>query len=241
VIGATRTTLNLLGGFDLLCDGTSVALPASVQRLTAFVALHEQPVLRSYVAGSLWLDSSEERANANLRSALWRLNRSGERLIECSGHRLALDPGIVVDLRESETLAQSVLAGAGTPAHDLDVDVVALSEDLLPGWYEEWMIFERERYRQLRLRALDTLCERLTAAGRLDAALEAGLAAVAGEPLRESSHRAVVRAHLADGNVAEAVRQYRLCRRLLKDKLGLEPSVELDGLLHGVHALATAG
>src|SRR4029077_18810447 len=69
----------------------------------------------------------------------------------------------------------------------------------------------------------------------------AGLAAVAGEPLRESSHRAVIRAHLADGNVAEAVRQYRLCRRLLNDHLGLEPSDQTDGLFENIHLLATAG
>jgi DNA-binding SARP family transcriptional activator len=238
-IATNRTTLKLLGGFDLLCAGKSVPLPLSAQRLLAFVALHERPLLRPYVAGSLWLDSSEERAYANLRSALWRLHRSGNRVMDCSGQRLALDSSVVVDLRTSETLAQRILGG--TADEDLDVDLVALGGDLLPGWYDDWIFFERERYRQLRLRALDTLCERLTEAGRLDAALEAGLASVAGEPLRESSHRAVVRAHLADGNVAEAVRQYRLCQRLLNDHLGLEPSDQMDGLMHSVHALATAG
>jgi DNA-binding SARP family transcriptional activator len=234
-----RTILKLLDGFDLVCRGRSVALPLSAQRLVAFVALHERPLLRLYAAGSLWLDSPEERANANLRSALWRLNRNGERVIVCTGQRLALHAGVVVDLREAETLAQGVLGG-GT-AGDLEVEPSALTGDLLPGWYDDWILFERERFRQLRLRALDTLCDRLTDAGRLDAALEAGLAAVAGEPLRESSHRAVIRAHLADGNVAEAVRQYRLCRRLLNDHLGLEPSDQTDGLLNGVHMLATAG
>jgi DNA-binding SARP family transcriptional activator len=238
-IATNRTTLKLLGGFDLLCAGKSVPLPLSAQRLLAFVALHERPVLRPYVAGSLWLDSSEERAYASLRSTLWRLHRSGTRVIECSGPRLALDASMVVDLRESETLAQRILGGP--TGEDFDVRVISLSADLLPDWYDEWIVFERERYRQLRLRALDTLCGRLTEAGRLDAALEAGLAAVAGEPLRESSHRAVVRAHLADGNVAEAVRQYRLCQRLLNDHLGLDPSDQMNVLLNGVHALATAG
>jgi len=216
-----------------------VALPLSAQRLLAFVALHERPLPRSYVAGSLWIDSSEERANANLRSALWRLHRSGAHVMECCDQRLALGAGVVVDLRESEALAHRVLSGRN--GDDLETEPSALSGELLPGWYDDWILFERERFRQLRLRALDTLCDRLTEAGRFDAALEAGLSAVAGEPLRESSHRAVMRAHLADGNAAEAVRQYRLCRRLLKDQLGLEPSDQTDGLLHGVHAFAAAG
>ncbi|HEY7690761.1 MAG TPA: BTAD domain-containing putative transcriptional regulator [Gaiellaceae bacterium] len=237
-MATTRTTLKLLGGFDLSCAGRPVALQWSAQRLLVFVALHEQPLLRPYVAGSLWLESSEERANANLRSALWRLHRCGHALMECAGQRLALGSDVVVDLRESEKVAQRVLAGSSDD--DLDVEPVALHGDLLPGWYDDWIIFERERYRQLRLRALDRLCERLTAADRLDEALEAGLAAVKLEPLRESSHRAVVRAHLADGNVAEAVRQYRICRRVLHDHLGLEPSEQMNSLLEGVHALATA-
>ena len=234
-----RTILKLLDGFDLIYRGRSVALPSSAQRLLAFVALHERPQLRSYVAGSLWLDSSEERANANLRSALWRLHRSGQRVMECRGPRLALDASVVVDLRESEAVAHRVLGAAA--GDDLEVDPSTLNGELLPGWYDDWILFERERFRQLRLRALDTLCDRLTEAGRFDAALEAGLAAVAGEPLRESSHRAVIRAHLADGNVAEAVRQYRLCRRLLNDQLGLEPSDQTDGLFANLHVPATAG
>jgi DNA-binding SARP family transcriptional activator len=214
-----------------------VALPLSAQRLLAFVALHERPLPRSFVAGSLWLDSSEERANANLRSALWRLHRSGQRVVECDGQRLALGRTVIVDLREADALAHRVLSGdAG-----LEIEPSALGGELLPGWYDDWILFERERFRQLRLRALDALCDRLTEARRFDAALEAGLAAVAGEPLRESSHRAVIRAHLADGNAAEAIRQYRLCRRLLKDQLGLEPSDQTDGLFRSVQPLATAG
>jgi DNA-binding SARP family transcriptional activator len=214
-----------------------VLLPLSAQRLLAFVALHDRPVQRPYVAGSLWLDSPEQRAYANLRSALWRLHRCGLRLVESFGQRLALDPDVVVDLREAEVLAHRALDGSTADVFDVDVSI--FSSDLLPDWYDEWIVLERERYRQLRLRALDTLCERLTRAGRLDAALEVGLAAVAGEPLRESSHRALIRVHLADGNVAEAIRQYRLCRRLLREQLDLEPSDQMAELLRGVHVLET--
>lgn len=214
-------------------------LPLSAQRLLAFVALHDRPLLRPYVAGSLWLDSSEGRAYANLRSALWRLHRSGHQLVECVGQRLRLDANLVVDLHEAEVFAQCAVSCAfdEIPAGKL----AALESDLLPDWYDDWIVLERERFRQLRLRALDTLCERLTDAGRLDAALDLGLAAVAGEPLRESSHRAVMRVHLADGNVAEAVRQYRLFERLLADQLGLEPSGRMAALLPDVQVLAAAG
>jgi DNA-binding SARP family transcriptional activator len=227
-----RPRLTLLGGFELLSGDEHVPLSTSAQRLLAFVALRDRPLQRSYVAGSLWLDSPEERAAANLRSALWRLHGCGIELVHCEGTQLSLDPGVIVDLREAEALAHHALDR--TNGSDLDVDAALLSGDLLPDWYDEWVVFERERFHQLRLRALDALCGRLADAGRLDGALEIGLAAVADDPLRESSHRAVVRVHLADGNIAEALRQYRLCRRLLNEQLGVEPSERMQELMRDV-------
>ena len=227
-----RPRLTLLGGFELACDGRWVTLSTSAQRLLAFVALRERPLQRSYVAGSLWLDSPEERAAANLRSALWRLHGCGIQLVHSVGSQLSLDSGVVVDLREAERFAHRAL----DPDGELDVDPSMLSGDLLPDWYDEWVVYERERFHQLRLRALDALCLRLADAGHLDGALEIGLTAVADDPLRESSHRAVVRVHLADGNIAEAIRQYRLCRRLLNEQLGVRPSERMEELVRDLHA-----
>jgi DNA-binding SARP family transcriptional activator len=221
-----RLRLTLLGSFQLVRDDAPVHLPLSAQRVIAFVALQDRPIQRSYVAGSLWLDSGEERAHACLRSALWRLHRAGNGAVDASGQRLALGAEVAVDLRESEALAWRALGAA-----DCDLAAGAFRNDLLPDWYDDWVVPERERYRQLRLRALDALCERLTKAGRLGEALDIGLAAVAAEPLRETAHRAVVLVHLADGNVGEAMRHYRLCRRLFNEQLGIEPSERLRQLV----------
>lgn len=221
--------LTLLGTFELECAGVHVHLPMSAQRLVAFVALQEYPVLRGYAAGSLWPDTSEERAHANLRSALWRLHRCGHRVIAATGDQLRLEPDVRVDFRETEALARRALIGDA-----VELELSALAGDLLPDWYEEWVLLERERFRALRLRMLDTLCERLILAGRLDDALDAGHAAVAGEPLRESAHRALVRVHLAEGNTGEAIRQYRLFRRLLLEHLGLEPSGRMEELMSSI-------
>jgi DNA-binding SARP family transcriptional activator len=225
----TGTRLRLLDAFALVCEGVPVVLPMSAQRFVAFLALHERPLLRSHVAGTLWLETSEERAHANLRSTLWRLHRRNRGLVEAGGQQLRLSPEVEVDLREVERLARSALDGTQPDA--LELPPAALTGDLLPDWYDDWVLIEREHFRQLRLRALDTLCERLTRAGRLDEALEVGLAALAGEPLRESAHRAVIRVHLAEGNSGEAIRQYHLCRRLLDEHLGVEPSHQMKELI----------
>jgi DNA-binding SARP family transcriptional activator len=232
---ARGVRLCLLSMFALECDGETVHLPSTAQRVLAFVALHRHSVRRTYVAGSLWLDTPEERAFANLRSALWRLRRDGSHLVDVDGSELALARGVVVDLRVREELARGVVAGTEPDT----VDAALFEGDLLPDWYDEWVVLEREHYRQLRLHALDALCERLTAAGRLDQALEAGLAAVAGEPLRESAQRALIRVHLAEGNRGEAIRQYRLYRRLLADQIGIEPSPLMCELVGDLDALET--
>ena len=68
-------------------------------------------------------------------------------------------------------------------------------------------------------------------AGKVARALEAALSAVRAEPLRESAHRVLIRVHLAEGNRGEAIRQYELCRRLLRERLGVEPTEQLERLL----------
>ena len=237
---AAETRLALLDGFQLVCDDRAIALPHGAQRFVAFLALNRRPLLRPYVAGALWPETLDERAHANLRSTLWRLHRCNWELVEAQGNQLQLGADVSVDLHEAQVLARRVLGG--TPGETgLGLALATLARDLLPDWYEDWVLIEREQFRQLRLRALDALCERLTDAGRTGEALEAGLAALAGEPLRESAHRALVRVHLAEGNVGEAIRQYRLCRRLLREQPGVSPSEQMEELVRGVTTQETSG
>ncbi len=224
-----EVVLHLLAGFGVEVAGAEVPLPGSAQRVVAFVALHERPLLRTYVAGNLWLDSPEERAAGSLRSALWRIHRHAPELVVADAETLRLGPGVRVDLREAETSARTELSGASS-----GVAPYELTLDLLPDWYDDWVLLERERFRQLRLRALESMCTRLTAAHLFDEALEAGQLALVGEPLRESAHRALVAIHLAEGNAAEALRQFQLCRRLLLEQLGVEPSPLMLDLVAGL-------
>jgi DNA-binding SARP family transcriptional activator len=220
--------LSLLGGFELTIGGKAAPLPMNGRRVLAFLALQGPSLLRSFVAGSLWLDSNDHLAAGSLRSALWRLNRQ-EPLVEANGEQLRLARSISVDVAAAVAQAHRVL--------DPDSDEcpsptqILLGTDLLPDWYEDWVALERERFRQLRVHALERLCERLTEAERFGEAIEAGFAAARTEPLRESAHRALIRVHLAEGNRSEALREYQGFRRLLHDELGLEPSPKMTALV----------
>jgi DNA-binding SARP family transcriptional activator len=218
--------LGLMNGFELRVGGALVALPQSVQRLLAFLAMQERAVTRAFVAGTLWLEKSEERAGANLRSVIWRSRAPHCRLLEASATHLRLAGEVEVDLHVVRALAHSLIAGTGEAPPWPDVQL--LDGQLLPDWYDDWLVVERERLRQLQLHALEAHCRRLTDLGRFAEAIELGLVAVASEPLRESAHRAVIDAHLAEGNNGEALRQYEVIERLLADHLGITPTIETE-------------
>ena len=230
-----RVRLALLDSFQLTCDGVDVPLPLSAQRLLAFLALHPRPLLRGYIAGALWPNTSEERAHASLRSALWRLRRPGRSLTQARDGRLGLDAAVAIDVRELDELAHRILERDGSRAlADPTSELIGLSGDLLPDWYDDWVLVEREHVRQLRLHALEALCDRLLEAASYAEAAEAALAVIATDPLRESAHRALIRVHLAEGNIGEALRQYAFFRRLSTQLLGLDPSPEMEQLMGAV-------
>jgi DNA-binding SARP family transcriptional activator len=227
---AAARRIGLLRGFELVEDGEPVQLPVSAQRVLAFLALQSRPVQRLYVAGALWLDSSESKANASLRTALWRLGRSAHKLVEATPTHLSLASNVEIDVREAKAVAESVIAGAASAVFHRTSSLTHAGE-ILPDWYEDWVLIEREHFRQLRLHALEALCEQLTAAGRFAEAAEAGAAAVKAEPLRESAHRALIKAFIAEGNCGEALRQYDQYQGLLGQQLGLEPSHLMEDLV----------
>ncbi len=103
--------LTLLDGFELRHGDERVSLPLGSQRLVAFLALHDRPLLRVHVAGVLWLDASEERSCANLRSALWRLRRPDCEIVDATTTHVGLSHEVVVDVRELVTAARRLLDG----------------------------------------------------------------------------------------------------------------------------------
>ncbi len=235
--------IDLLDGFTLLPDlGRPTtgrdAVPRAVQRLVAFVCLAGRPG-RAAVAGQLWGDFPEEQAQASLRSVLWRLRRTVPGIVEASGGALSLAAGVAVDVRDLTGWVQRVHERRGG-AERTTLPDAALLGDLLPGWYDDWVLLERERLRQLRMQALEAVAARLAFLDRHCEALEAAYAAVRADPLRESAHRTVVRVHLAQGNLVEALRAYDFFRTLVEDELGVPPTEQMTRLVQDIPRLRRA-
>ena len=238
-----RPRLRLLGGFDLTARGRHVDVPPHCERVVAYLALRHRPTQRGHLAGVFWPDLPSQRASANLRAAVWRLGRVGDgrpdsaggsdAIVEGSRTHVWLSAAVSVDYHEAVARALRLADPRGELAAG-DLDEHALDGEFLPRWDGDWVLVERERLRQLRLHALDGLCERLTLAGELAHAIEVALLAVTVEPLRESAQRGLIRAYLAEGNQVEARRQYDRFRDRLRDELGLQPSPLMEALVAGL-------
>jgi DNA-binding SARP family transcriptional activator len=206
--------LRLLGGFELSFDGAPVELQPAVQRLAAFVALTPRGVGRMFAAFQLWPDRSEKRALANLRSTLWRLKQLQVPVINVSPTRLTLADNVWLDTRNEAAEVIDSVGIDGVPA-----PFQTLLTDLLPDWYDDWLVVERERLRLLRLAALERRARESFAMGNTTSAIQLALAALAIEGTRETAHKLVVDAHLADGNECEARRERLRFERCLNKEI----------------------
>jgi SARP family transcriptional regulator, regulator of embCAB operon len=227
--------IRLLGCFSFSVDDAPRTLPPGSQRLLTILALRGGTIHRAQVAGALWRDVTDAHAYGSLRSELWRLRRIARGAIEAGLHELQLADRVSVDFQDASRLARRLLnSRSGSRESDITAaSIRMLSGDLLPDWYDDWVVMEAEQWRQLRLHALEALSGRLREQGRYGEALDAALGAVAAEPLRESAHRAAILAHLSEGNQSEAIRAFERYRDLIGTELGLEPTDCLRQLLPG--------
>jgi len=189
-------------------SGTRLEIPEGSKRLLVFAALRGGMVDRRCAASALWPLGNDARASGNLRSALWRLRGIGVELMDVDKVGLSLRPDVMVDVRIACDWASRIIRGT-CDDEDLSAIPWRLDElELLPGWYDDWVLMERELVRQRMLHAFEALSQHLIEELRFAEAVEAAMAAVSVEPLRESATTALIRAHLAEGNCVEAQRTY---------------------------------
>jgi DNA-binding SARP family transcriptional activator len=221
--------LRLLGGFEARREDRILPIALSSAELLSLLILCGRRGHRPTVAGTLWPDKTEARAHANRRGAVWRLADHGAGFVFAVGGWLHLTEDVVADVEIVECQSRQLINGIADSAPNLAID--DLEQDLLPTWDQSWVLLERERFRQLRLYVLEALANHLVSLGRIAEAVLAAVAAVQADPLRESAHRALISAHLADGNRGEAARQYQRFRELLGKEMGIQPTPHLAQFL----------
>ena len=235
-------TLTLLGGFRAQHADRPLTLSKKAQGLVAYLALapgHSQT--RAHLAGLLWGDRGEEQARNSLRQTLFEIRRAlgptGEQCLIVEHEQVTLDPGrLAVDVLEFERLAGTDTLGA------LEGAAARYGGELLAGLvvkdpaFELWLDGQRERLRELGLRAMNALLARQAAAGQTERAIETALRVLALDPLQETAHRALMRLYATQGRGAAALRRYQACVETLWRELRVEPEMETKQLYREILA-----
>jgi DNA-binding SARP family transcriptional activator len=231
------SSLCLIGEFGLRIDGADEQLSLRCQQLLALLALRDRPVERRSMCAALWPDEPLDRSRKTLRTAIWRLRHHHDSLVMVDGNHVRLNPGLEVDVRRAMKHAREAIEyGQLSP----DLDPHLLAHDLLEDWDDEWVLLERERFRQLRMHALEAISIQLTRRGDHSMAVAASLDAISAEPFRESAHRTLIAAFIAEGNLVEAVRQFQRFRELSAE-LGIVPSPQLTAMLSDLVPVSSDG
>ena len=234
----TQLRLTLLGGFQArLQAGEVVSLPGrKAQALLAFLAL---PLGRAHprdkLAALLWGGIREESARASLRQTLFVVRKAlGEAegaVLRQEGEALALAPAAV----EADVAAFERAVADGTP-EALERAARLYQGDLLAGLvlaeapFEEWLLGERERLRELALEGLAKLLAHQRKSGASETAAGTALRLLTLDPLQEVVHRALMRLYADLGRRGTALRQYQQCVGVLGRELGIEPEAETKAL-----------
>jgi predicted ATPase len=108
--------------------------------------------------------------------------------------------------------------------------------ELLPGFYEDWILTEREHLAELYRQALRRLTQALTATEQFDEAIEIARQAITTDNLCEGSHCALIRLFARTGRLADALRQYEELERLLREEVHSSPATTTRELMEQVRS-----
>src|SRR5438094_5861594 len=223
--------LKLLGGFELRLTGGEVAnLPGQKDRaLLAFLAIGPAASYsRERLAGLLWSERSDRQARDSLKHALMQLRRNlnlaGRSVLHTDRQSIALDrAAISIDVLEFESLVRD------NTRRSLAETTALYRGDLLDGIvvrdraFEDWLLVERQRLRQLFERVLANLMSKALTAGDPDGAAQAARRLLELDPLSEAAYRTLMQVHCEQAQSAQAVKLYGGLRARLQRELGVLP------------------
>lgn len=235
--------ITLFGPFELHQDGNPVqGLEArKAQELLAFLLIQRtRAYSREYLAELLWGQREPAQSKKYLRQTLWQVQSAlGAQLphsddaallaldgewIRCN-ERCAMHLDVAVFERaygQAEGVAGSDLDGPRADA--LRQAVQLYRGDLLPGCYEDWCIFERERLQTMYLAMLDKLIDCCQEHGQYEIGLGYGATILRYDRARERTHRSMMRLHYLAGDRTSALRQFDHLAQALREELDVQPS-----------------
>jgi len=238
--GVSMLQVKLLGKFSIQHDGSIyLILPLKAQELLAFLLLFsDQPHTRELLAAQLWKDTSPTQSKKYLRQTLWHLqsilDQSGkteEPLLNVENGWVQINPNAAmhVDVWEMSLifnqLRDSTSKGlTSEQAESLSKSISLYQGELLIGWYQDWCILERERYRAMVMAQLDKLMVYCLAHQQIESGISYGMHVLQIDHTREKTHRQLMRLYYFSGDRTGALRQFQYCKNILAQELGVQPT-----------------
>ena len=230
-------TLYVLGGFDLRdTDGQPIELKARKSRLLlAYLAVPSGQVRsREQLASLLWSDRQEEQARGSLRTAL-------------SGIRRAIGDEAIIVEQDTVKIRSEYLGTDYDQLKKISTDDTKISklEDFYSGeflagqehdseLYMDWLRGLRSECVNLALSVLERNADRLVNKGEIKSAIDLMREHLSFEPLKEQTHRTIMKLYVANGEKAMALAQFRTCKEVLLHELDAGPDPETQALADSI-------
>jgi DNA-binding SARP family transcriptional activator len=231
---------------------TEVKLTRVVRGLLAYMLLYRHRThSRDLLAALFWGEQSEEKAHACLNTTLWRLRRilepdgtpPGKYLVSHHSGEIGFN-GQSDYWLDAAILEEQINEILLSPYQSVETSLVEKMEDvlqvyngeLLEGFYDDWALRERERFRILHLNSLAYLMQYKKYQGLYRDGLVYGQQILELDPLREEIQREMIRLLMSSGERAMAIRQYQTYSEMLENELGVEPMGETQALYAQIYS-----
>ncbi len=233
-----KLEIQLFGAPQLVLDGQIVdSLRRKNRALIYYLAAQGGKSTREKLLSFFWPDHERSTAQPILRTMIHELRKCLGKAIEVDDHNIALAQETSIDVQHFSTALQSPLA-------DLEKVTETLSlykGDFLDGFslsdspqFDDWVNFERERYRLMAMHGFADLSHRHEAKRNYSAALESARHALAFNPFQEDVQRDVLRLLYLNGDRAGVIQQYEALRKLMDEELGVPPMTETRALYDSI-------
>jgi predicted ATPase/DNA-binding SARP family transcriptional activator len=235
--------IRLFGGLTLAWDAIPVpTIPGATTRslLAYLITYHDQSHTRDLLAGTFWPEEPDAIARRRLSQALWQIRRALQAneqdetnpVLLVDGDTIQFNPDLPcwLDIEQFAVHYSQCASEQHKATRHCELCIEHYQGDFLAGYYDDWILVERERLREMHLETLERLVEVYKGQNEYEPALVYARRLTNEAPWREKAHREVMRLHHLLGRDADALKQYELCREALAEELGVEPSSETAAL-----------
>jgi DNA-binding SARP family transcriptional activator len=250
----TVLRVSLFGKFDAQRDGQALTGLDSrrVQELFCYLLLYrDRPHPREALANVLWDENDTDRPNRCLRKTLWQLRAAlnspdeslGEGVLRVEPDWVEIDPGagLWLDVAVFEEAFERAQGIRGRELDDQHVEELRQAVNLYGGglqesWYQDWYLYERERFQNMYLITLDKLMGHCEAHRHYEYGVAYGRLILRCESARERTHRRLMRLHCLAGDRTAALHQYERCVSALDQELAIRPAARTASLYQQIRA-----